>query len=130
MAGKVLMQTSRVRRLVVLLYPLYLGVSGCHDPRYVEQREIRRQRIEHQLTKYDEHAAAGPQRIQETLDLHEKLRQQHKESLERTCALCKKLHERDVQRWRSERDIRRERCRTYLQGKPDQIDDTWAKMMY
>jgi len=105
-------------------------MSGCHDQRFVKQSEIRRQRIEHHVRQYSEHDAAGPERIQKTLDLHEKLKKSHEISLKKTCALCRKLHERDVERWRGERDLRRERTHQHLRGKPEQIDDTWAKMVY
>ena len=40
------------------------------------------------------------------------------------------ITERDVQRWHDERDLRKEKIRTHLRGKPEQIDDTWAKMVY
>ena len=51
-------------------------------------------------------------------------------SLRKTCALCARMHQRDVDRWRDERDRREEWIKTYLHGKPEKIDDTWAKMVY
>lgn len=113
-----------------LLVGLLVVTGGCHDPRFVSQNEIRRRRTEHHVKQYVDHDAAGPERIQKTLDIHEKLRKGHEESLKKTCALCRRMHERDVERWRSERDRRREWIKTYLHGKPEQIDDTWAKMIY
>lgn len=107
-----------------------LLVAGCHDPRYREQSDIRKARIRSHLSNYREHDAAGPQRAKQTIAVHRKLREHHKESLERTTDLARRMHERDVDRWHGERDLRRGRIRDHLHGNPDQIDDTWAKMVY
>ncbi len=115
---------------IYLLAAMTVAFAGCQDPRFAEQCELRRQRIEKHARQYRDHDAAGPERIQATLDIDEKLRKGREESLWKTCALCRRMHERDVLRWRSERDRRREWVRAYLHGKPDQIDDTWAKMIY
>lgn len=122
---------TMLRRLTRTLVGLAaISAAGCNDPRFEKQSEIRRQRIEHHVRQYRDHDAAGPERIRETLDLHEKLRKSHEASLNKTYALYRQLHERDVERWRGERDLRRERAIEQLRGKPEQIDDTWAKMVY
>lgn len=104
--------------------------GGCNDPRYVDKAEIRRARVEQHVRQYREHDAAGPERIQQTLDIHRRQREHHKESLKNTADLARRLHERDVERWQTDSDLRRERINKYLHGKPERIADTWADMIY
>jgi hypothetical protein len=44
--------------------------------------------------------------------------------------LVRALHERDVRRWKEEEPLRKARLDALLRGKPDEIDDTYAKMIY
>jgi hypothetical protein len=118
------------RTTIFGLLAMSTAVGGCHDPRHVKQSEIRRQRIDQHVRQFRDYDAAGPERVQQTLDLQSQLREYHQESLNSTVATTRRLHERKVQKWESDRELRRERAHRYLRGKPEEIDDTWAKMVY
>jgi len=82
------------------------------------------------LIDYAAHDAAGVDRIRRTLDLDAALNKQRTEHLTYTCGLVRALHERDVRRWKEETPLRNARLEALFRGKPDEIDDTYAKMMY
>lgn len=82
------------------------------------------------LGDYAAHDAAGIAGIRRTLDLDAALNQRRAEHLTRTCGLVRSLHERDIRRWKEEAPLRKARFEALLRGKPDQIDDTYAKMVY
>ena len=104
--------------------------GGCNDPRFQKQQAIRDARIKDHVSAYAAHDAAGPNRIRQTLDLDKKLKERRAEHLAQTCELIRSLHERDVRRWKDEAALRRARLETLLRGKPDEIDDAWAKLVY
>lgn len=124
------MRIVRSRRITFWACASLLTVGGCHDPRFIKQTELRKNRIENHLANYHEYDAGGPKRMKRTADTFKALQAKHKKSLASTTALVKKMHQRDVDRWRSQRDLRRERTRTHLRGKPEQINDTWGRMVY
>jgi len=130
MTGNRPLWAARRLRFGALFLTSLFVLNGCNDPRFIAQRDLRHRRIERRLAEYRQHDAAGPQRIQRTLAIHEQLKDEHEKSLAKTCALCKKLHEDRVERWRSQRDLRRQRARDILYGHPERIGDTWAKMVY
>jgi hypothetical protein len=105
-------------------------LSGCSDPRFKQKQEVRDARMARHLTDYVAHDAAGVYRMRETLELDKTLAKRRAEHLTRTRDLFRTLHERDVRRWREEESLRKARLETLLRGKPDQIDDTYAKMVY
>jgi len=82
------------------------------------------------LTDYAAHDAAGVDRMRQTLDLDAALNQRRTEHLTHTCGLVRALHERDVRRWKEEEPLRKARLEALFRGKPGEIDDTYAKMMY
>ena len=82
------------------------------------------------LNNYAAHDAAGVDRMHQTVELDKRLSQQRAEHLTYTCGLVRALHERRVQRWEEEEPLRKARIEAYFYGKPDEIDDTYAKMVY
>ncbi len=121
-----------VRRIVaILLSATVVGsAGGCADPRYHAKRAERDARIEHYVSWYAEHDAAGPQRVQKTMDLDRRMAAHRARHLEQTCALVRSLHERDVRRWSDEAPLRQARAQTMFRGKPEQINDTFGRMVY
>ena len=117
-------------KTILGLLAIAFSLGGCGDPRLAKSNEIRRQRIERHVKQYGDHDARGAERMKKTLEVDKTLRKERERSLSDTYALFRKLHRRDVQRWHNERDIRRERVRNQLRGKPKEIEDTWAKMIY
>jgi hypothetical protein len=107
-----------------------LVLSGCSDPRFKQKQAIRDARIKHYLDDYAAHDAAGVDRMRQTVDLDRTLAEWRAENLTRTCGLVRTLHERDVRRWKEEEPLRKARIEALLRGKPDEIDDTYAKMVY
>lgn len=105
-------------------------LSGCSDPRFKHQQKIRNERITYHLNDYAAHDAAGMDRVRQTLDLNTKLNEQRAEHLTYTCDLVRDTHERDVRRWNEDQTRRLDSLRAIFQGKPDQVPDTWAKMVY
>jgi len=82
------------------------------------------------MKDYASHDAAGVDRIRETVRLDKRLNQQRAEHLTYTCGLFRALHERDVQRWKEEEPLRKARLEALFRGKPDEIDETYARMAY
>ena len=121
-----------MRRLSCLLMvcAAVAALGGCTDPRFQKQQAVRDARMAHHLNDYAAHDAAGVDRMRQTLDLDAALNQHRAEHLTYTCGLVRKVHERDVRRWNEEAPLRKARLETLLRGKPDEIDDTYAKMMY
>jgi hypothetical protein len=104
--------------------------GGCTDPRFQKQQAIRNARVKQHLSAYAAHDAAGPDRIRQTLDLDKKLKERRAEHLAQTCELIRSLHERDVRRWEEEEALRKARLEAILHGKPEQIDEAFAKLVY
>ena len=121
-----------MRRLSCLLMTgaAVAALGGCTDPRFQKQQAIRDARIKDLLSAYAAHDAAGPDRIRQTLDLDKKLKERRAEHLAQTCELIRSLHERDMRRWEEEAPLRRARLEALLRGKPEQIPEAWAKMVY
>ncbi len=105
-------------------------LSGCSDPRFKQNQQVRDTRMARYLNDYAAHDAAGVDRIRQTVELDKTLAEWHAENLTRTCGLVRTLHERDVRRWKDEEPLRKARIEALLRGKPDEIDDTYAKMVY
>ena len=105
-------------------------LSGCSDSRFKQQQEVRDARMARHLTDYAAHDAAGLDRMRQTVELDKRLSRQRAEHLTRTCGLVRALHERDMRRWKEEEPLRKARLDALLRGKPDQIDDIYAKMVY
>ena len=105
-------------------------LSGCSDPRFKQQQNRRDARMARYLNDYAAHDAEGVDRIRQTVELDKTLAEWHAENLTRTCGLVRALHERDVQRWKEEEPLRKARIEALLRGKPEEIDDTYAKMVY
>jgi hypothetical protein len=114
----------------LIAYAIVAALGGCTDPRFQKQQEARDARIKDHLSAYAAHDAAGPDRIRQTLDLDKKLKERRAEHLAQTCELIRSLHERDVRRWEEEEPLRKARLEALLRGKPEEIDDAWAKMVY
>jgi hypothetical protein len=106
------------------------ALGGCTDPRFQKQQANRDARIKDHLSVYAAHDAAGPDRIRQTLDLDKKLSEHRGKHLAQTGELIRSLHERDLQRWKEEAALRRARLEALLRGKPEQIPEAWAKMLY
>jgi len=126
------MTQTQLNRSTILVAVLGIPVvfSGCSGPRFKKQQEARDARIKDHLSAYAAHDAAGPDRIRQTLDLDKKLKERRAEHLAQTCELIRSLHERDVRRWEEEEPLRKARLEALLRGKPEEIDDAWAKMVY
>ena len=126
------MTQARTNRSAILVatFGIAVVVSGCGDPRFKQKQEVRDARITRHLNDYAAHDAAGVDRMRQTLDLDQRLAQRRAEHLTRTCGLVRALHERDVRRWKEEESLLKARLETILRGKPDQIDDTYAKLVY
>jgi hypothetical protein len=92
----------------IVAFGFTVVLSGCSDPRFKQKQQVRDVRMARYLNDY----AA------------------HDENLTRTCGLVRALHERDVRRWKEEELLRKARIEAILRGKPDEIDDTYAKMVY
>jgi hypothetical protein len=111
-------------------FGIALILSGCSDPRFKQKQNRRDARITRHLTEYAAHDAAGVERMRQTVELDKELSRQRAEHLTRTCGLVRALHERDVRRWKEEEPLRKARLEALSRGKPDEIDDTYAKMVY
>jgi hypothetical protein len=104
--------------------------GGCTDPRFQKQQALRDAQIKDHLSVYAAYDAAGPDRIRQTLDLDKKLTEYHAKHLAQTSELIRSLHERDLRRWNEEAALRRARLEALLRGKPEQIPEVWAKLVY
>lgn len=105
-------------------------LGGCSDPRFKKKQERRDARMARHLNNYATHDAAGVDRMRQTARLDERLSHQRAEHLTYTCGLFRALHERRVQRWQEDEPLRKARLEALFRGKPDEIDDTYAKMVY
>ena len=126
---------TRVQTFISTYWTAAFGIAvvlgGCIDPRFKQKQERRDARMARQLNDYAAHDAAGVDRIRQTLDLDATLNQRRAEHLiTYTCGLVRTLHERDVRRWKEDAPLRKARIEALLRGKPDEIDDTYAKMVY
>lgn len=129
------LETAALKRLqrFSCLFVICVAVaawSSCTDPRFQKQQAVRDARMARHLNDYAAHDAAGVERMRETLDLDAALNRHRAEHLTYTCGLIRALHERDVRRWKEEAPLRKARLEAVLRGKPDQIDDAYAKMIY
>lgn len=109
---------------------IVLILGGCSDPRFKQSQEVRDARITRHLNDYAAYDAAGFDRMRQTIELADRLEKVHAEKLTRTCGLVRAIHEHDVRRWKEEEPLRKERLQALLRGKPEQIDDTYARMAY
>ena len=105
-------------------------LGGCSDPQFKQSQNRRDARMTRLLTDYAAHDAAGVERIRQTAELDQRLSRQRAEHLTYMCGLVRTLHERDVHRWNEEEPLRKARLEALFRGKPDEIGDTYAKMMY
>ena len=112
------------------MYGAAAAFGGCTDPRFQKQQAIRDARIKDHVAVYAAYDAAGPDRIRQTLNLDKKLTEYHAKHLAQTCELIRSLHERDVRRWEDEAPLRRARLEALFHGKPEQIPDAWARLVY
>jgi len=126
------MTQARTNRSAILAaaFGVAVVIGGCSDPRFKEKQYRRDVRTARHLKDYAAHDAAGVERIRETARLDKKLSRERAEHLTYTCGLFRRLHERDVQRWKEEEPLRKARLEALFRGKPDEIDDTYAKMAY
>lgn len=125
---------THARTIRSIIFTASLGIlvllGGCSDPRFKQQQELRDARITRHLNDYAAHEAAGVDRMRETIDLAKRIEEWHAKNLTRTCGLVRSIHERDVRRWKEEESLRKERVEAVFRGKPEQIEDTYAKMAY
>ncbi len=123
---------ARTNPSTILIVALGFTVvlSGCSDPRFKQKQDHRDARMARHLTDYAAHDAAGIERIRQTVELDKRISRQRAEHLTYTCGLFRALHERDVRRWTEEEPLRKARLETLFRGKPDEIDDTYARMAY
>ena len=122
-------RTNQANIIAAALW-VFVVFSGCGDPRFKKSQELRDARIARHLNDYAAHEAAGVDRLRQTIELANRLEKVHAENLTRTCGLIRSIHEHDVRRWKDEESLRRDRLQALLRGKPEQIDDTFAKIAY
>lgn len=126
-----MMQTRRNRsNITTAAFGIVVVLSGCSDHRFKQKQAERDERITHHLNDYAAHDAAGVDRMHQTLELDKRLGEWHAENLARTCGLVRTIHERDLRRWKEEEPLRKAHIEAILRGKPEQIDDTYAKLAY
>lgn len=126
------MTQARTNRSTILAaaFGVAIVLVSCSDPRFKQRQERRDARMARLLTDYAAHDAAGVERVRQTVELDKRLSRQRAEHLTYTCGLFRALQERDVQQWKEEEPLRKARLEALFRGKPDEIDDTYAKMAY
>lgn len=119
------------RYSVYLLGCMACGLfTGCSDSRYQAKQNIRDERIYYYSQSYLNREADNPEHLRSLEDRHEAL------SLERDARLKNRLQ--DVPRQvevreetlRQTQPVRRERVRSIFGGRPENIRNAWADMVY
>jgi len=82
------------------------------------------------LKSYLAHDAAGVQRLQRTVELGRRLDAHHRQHLAETVKRIEKYQSFERQRRREQAPLREAQLRAMYRGKPEQIDDTFARMVY
>lgn len=121
---------SRYRSRVLFVVGCLCAVSGCSNQLFRQRQAIRSERIEHHLSRFAAHEAAGCDRAGRTIDRLETAADYRAEHLGRTAAMIHNGHERRVERWESQAARRRAFFARQFRGNPEQIDETFAKMFY
>ena len=103
---------------------------GCNNARFRRDQKIRSDRIRDNVGWYADYSTAGVERARTTMDLHRELRTRHADYLAETTDLIREEHRYDVNRWYENRPERRARLRGEWDGKPQNIPEAWADMIY
>ena len=114
----------------VTLWTIVLPCIGCNTPRWEAGKHARSEKMHNTASKFRQHEAGGPERIDRTVVTIGKSRAYHEDHLVRTSKLVHSEWEYDKTRWVEERSKRRAFAGRYWHGKPDTIPATWAKMIY
>lgn len=122
------MNRSVISCAVVLGVSLWL--SGCDSTKYKSARYERDQRMYKMSTDYAAYNKAGPERMSYVVGVDRKVRARQQESLERTLKYIEDSSEREQARWDSQSKTRQSWFQRIFKGKPEQMEDTFAKMTY
>ncbi len=82
------------------------------------------------MSWYTAHDAGGPERMKRIKQLSEDAEEWHKKQLEEMHKRIDEAYQRDKQRWNDNRGQREGWLKAAAEGKPGEIPDTWAKMVY
>lgn len=115
---------------VILVVASLTGVPACNSSKYKDKRYERDQRIYKMSTDYAAYDKAGPERMNYVVGVDRKVRQRSQDSLDRTLKYIDETSQRDQTRWDSQQKNRQSWWKRIFGGKPEQMEDTFAKMTY
>jgi leucyl aminopeptidase (aminopeptidase T) len=115
---------------IYLLIAVSLAMLGCNNAKYKSTRYERDRRMYGMATDYVAYNKAGPERMSYVAGVDRKVRQRQQESLDRTLKFIEDSSEREQARWDAQHKNRQSWFQRIFKGKPEQIEDTFAKMTY
>ena len=107
-----------------------IPAGGCSDPKYKSRQATREQSMSQVMSWYAAHEAGGPARMKRIKQLNEDAEEWHKKQLEEMHKRIDVSYRRDYKRWNDNRQQREGWLKAAAEGKPGEIPDTWAKMVY
>ena len=114
----------------VVTVVLSICAAGCSNPKYKEARQARDQSMEDYLRWYAEYDAKGPQRMEWLEELRKEWKARHERQLEESFRFIDDAYERDRKLWEKNAPQRERWLKAFLEGRPEEIEETWPKMVY
>ncbi len=113
----------------LLLIP-FASAFGCSDPRFKQKQSQRDDQMRSLVTEQAKRAWERENRLSEFHSFHQKRSKTHAEHLQQSWNLIEQRYAKRLKAWSEQAPRRREFTQRVLKGKPQEIDDTWAKMIY
>ena len=124
----------RSSRLIALLGVVTPGVlvltAGCSGPRYEKRRFERDTRIEETWQLMERREARSEENLRKLRALTDKLEQDRRVWAEHLRARIRDKADEDMRWWAEGREERHEWLHALFDGRPESIEDAWARMTY
>lgn len=104
--------------------------AGCADQRYKKARTERDARLAKVAGGYTKYNSSGFDRMSYVAGVSRKQRERQQQSLDATLKHIEDTNQRDQKRWNGQQRNRQSWWNRIFKGKPEEIDDTFAKMTY
>ena len=103
---------------------------GCQDARFQDAQAVRDARIRAYMSRHEFREATRPVHIRRLSETLQDQRARRSEHLEFTLERIAGWHARDRQDWEESADARAALCRAIREGRPEEIPQAWAYMIY
>ena len=104
--------------------------AGCADQRYKKARMERDARMTKLAGGYAKYNTSGFDRMSYVAGVSRKQRERQQKSLDATLKHIEETNKRDQKRWNDQQKNRQSWWNRIFKGKPEEIDDVYAKMTY